>query len=64
MEMTQRLDRAMLWLEQEPCEMASTAAAMFDVKPSSIRMRQLRKCHQPPNAGGALLIDMAAIMLF
>ena len=52
MEMKQRLDRAMQWLDQEPCEMASTAATMFNVKPSSIRMRQLRKRHQQRNTRG------------
>ena len=52
MKMKQRLDRAMQWLDQEPCEMASTTAGMFDVKPSSIRRRQLRKRHPQRNAWG------------
>ena len=50
LESKQRLNRAMQWLEEEPSEMASTAAKMFDVNPSSIRMRQLRKRHQERNS--------------
>jgi len=32
--------------------MADTVAKMFDVNPFSIRMRQLRKCHQERNSLG------------
>jgi len=49
----QPLDCPMKWLEDEPDELASTAAKMFDVNPSSIRMRQLRKRHQELNTRGS-----------
>ena len=45
LQIKQRLDRAMEWLEEEPSEQASTAAKMFNVNPSSIRSGLLRKRH-------------------
>jgi len=41
---------AMKWLEEEPDEMASTAAKMFNVNVSSIRMCQLREGRQERNS--------------
>jgi len=52
LESKQHLNRAMQWLEEEPSEMASTAAKMFDVNPFSIRMGQLRKRDQERNSRG------------
>ena len=52
LEMKERLDRAMEWLVEEPSEKANTAGKIFNVKPSSIRMRQLRKRYQKRNSRG------------
>ena len=50
LEIKQRLDRALKWLEEEPTETASTAAEMFNVSAASIRSRQLRQRKQVRNA--------------
>ena len=52
LESKHRLDRAMEWLEEEPAELASTAAKMFNVNASSIQMRQLRQRNQERNSRG------------
>jgi len=52
LETKHRLNCAMQWLEEEPTERAATAAIIFNVKPSSIRMRQLRLRHQQRNSRG------------
>jgi len=54
LESKHRLDCAMKWLEKAPDEMASTAAKMFNVNASSIRMRQLRERRQERNSCGIL----------
>ena len=46
LEMKKRLDAAMEWLAEERSEKASTAAKIFHVNQSSIRMRQHRQRHQ------------------
>ena len=52
LEMKQCLDRAMEWLQDEPTEKANTAAKIFKVKASSIRMRQMRNRQQKRNDRG------------
>jgi len=52
LEIKQRLDRALKWLEEEPTETASTAVEMFNVNAASIRSRQLRQRKQVHTARG------------
>ena len=50
LEMKKCLDAAIEWLAEEPTEKANTAAKIFNVKSSSIRMRQLWERHQARNS--------------
>jgi len=54
LEIKQRLDRALKWLEEEPTETATTTAKMFDANAVSIRSRQLRQRKYVRNTRGTL----------
>jgi len=53
LEIKQRLDRALKWLEKEPTKTATTAAKMFDVNAISIWSRQLPQRKQVRNTRGS-----------